>query len=73
VALLCEAYAASHLPSSFASSTSRSPAGCISPRSISSVALSRLIFDHLLRVRRGVKRCRKKRSSKPAFWLSIHP
>ena len=44
-------------PAALARSTSRIPAGCISPRSMSAVALSRLIFDQRLRARRGVKRC----------------
>ena len=49
------------------------PAARIKPAAISSVALSRLIRDHLPRGRRGVKRCRKDRSSKDFRIPSIHP
>jgi hypothetical protein len=37
------------------------------------MAWSRLIFDQLLRVDLGVKRCSQKRSSSPFFWPSIQP
>jgi hypothetical protein len=66
-------YAASHRPSAWAASTSRSPAGCISPRAMRSVAFSRLIFDHRLRSVRGVNRWRQWSSSPAAFCPSIHP
>jgi len=49
--------AASQRPSAFARSTSASPAGFIRPAAVSSPTFSTLIFDHLLRGRRGVKRC----------------
>ena len=56
-----------------AASTWARPAGVIRPCSISLVALSRLICDHLLRGRRGVKRWRKKARRAGALWPSIQP
>src|SRR5215204_3345840 len=53
VALLCASYAASHRPSALARSTSRKPAGFISPCSMSCLTFSRLTFDHLLLALRG--------------------
>jgi len=40
---------------------------------MSVAALATLIFDQMLRARRGVKRCRKCWSSSPFFWPSIQP
>jgi hypothetical protein len=49
------------------------PDGRIRSPAINSVALSRLIRDHLLRGPRGVKRWSQKRSSNARFCPSIHP
>jgi hypothetical protein len=43
------------------------------PAAVSAAAFSTLIFDQMLRARRGVKRWRKCWSSKPFFWPSIQP
>ena len=64
---------ASQRPSSFARSTSRSPAGCMRPLAMSDSARSRFRCDQLLRLRRGVKRWRRWRSSKPRESPSIQP
>lgn len=47
------------------------PGACMRPASMSAAALSALIFGQMLRVRTGVKRCRKCWSSSPFFWPSI--
>ena len=43
------------------------------PASMSLATLSTLIFDQMLRARRGVKRCSQCRSSTLFFWPSIQP
>jgi hypothetical protein len=52
------AYAASQRPSALARSTSARPAACIRPSLVSRSMSPTLRFDHMLRARRGVKRCR---------------
>jgi hypothetical protein len=66
-------YAASQRPSAFARSTSASPESFILPSAIRRSAVSRLIRDHLLRGRLGVKRWRKCASSSASRRPSIHP
>src|SRR5260370_27394060 len=58
VASRCDVYAATHLPSAFAASTSARPAGRIRPAAISSSTLATLTRDQRLRGRRGTYFCR---------------
>ncbi|WP_308288802.1 hypothetical protein [Streptomyces humicola] len=66
-------YAASYRLSALALSTSASPERCIRPRSISAIALSRLILDHWLLTLRGVNRRSQNVSSNVPFCPSIQP
>src|SRR6266516_6297193 len=68
-----DAYAAFHRPSRFAASTCAWPAGVSRLWARKRSTAAQLIFDHLLRGPRGVKRCRHHPALLDAVCPSIHP